>query len=101
MQRICLLDCREPSAFGVLKQVFKKPFPFSLFRKEEGSPYLIYKELPGRVVLTSSKHDAANPIAQLFSGARHVGGKAGYKESEKMLDVFERIKWEESISNQN
>ena len=96
-------------AFSIrrFKTGFKKPFPFSLFRKEEGSPYLIYKELPGRVVLTSSKHDAANPIAQLFSGARHVGGKAGYKESEKMLDVFERIKWENlfpiktDLTNQN
>ena len=84
-------------AFSIrrFKEDHKLPFPISLFQKGEGSPYLIYDKLNGRVVLTWSKHDTANPVAQLLTGATHAGGKAGYKESKKIKGVFDHLTWRE------
>jgi len=82
-------------AFSVrrFKQDNEPPFPVSLFTEGEGSPYLIYGTLPGRVVLTWSDADAANPVAEWVTGAAHAGGTAGYDESLEMKEVFEQFVW--------
>lgn len=83
-------------AFSVrrFKKDHRLPFPLSWFRTGEGSPYLIYRKLNGRVVLTWSEADSANPVAQWITGATHAGGKAGYEESRKMGDVFDHLVWD-------
>ncbi len=90
-------------AFSVrrFKKDHRLPFPLSLFRKGEGSPYLIYDKLDGRVVLTWSEADAANPVAQWVTGAAHAGGKAGYEESREMGDVFDHLVWDKNVQNKN
>ena len=77
------------------------PFPIWLFSEGEGSPYMNYHELKGRVVLTWSESDAANPVAQWITGAAHAGGKASYKESRKMGNVFDHLVWDEIAQNKN
>ncbi len=90
-------------AFSVrrFKKDHRLPFPLSLFRKGEGSPYLIYRKLNGRVVLTWSEADTANPVAQWVTGAAHAGGKAGYEESREMGDVFDHLVWDENVAGKN
>ena len=75
------------------KENHRLPFPASLFRKGEGSPYLIHKTLPGKNVLTWSVGDAANPLAQFVTGAAHAGGEAGYEESLEMTESFNQLEW--------
>lgn len=90
-------------AFSIrrFKTDHRLPFPLSLFRKGEGSPYLIYRKLNGRVVLTWSEADTDNPVAQWVTGAAHAGGKAGYEESRKMGDVFDHLVWDENVAGKN
>ena len=85
-------------AFSVrrFKEDHRLPFPLSVFRKGEGSPYLEFDELDGRVVLTWSEADTANPMAQWITGAAHAGGKAGYAESQEMGEVFEQLVWDQA-----
>ena len=90
-------------AFSVrrFKKDHRLPFPLSLFRKGEGSPYLNYEKLNGRVVLTWSEADTANPVAQWVTGAAHAGGKAGYEESREMGDVFDHLVWDKNVHGKN
>ena len=69
-----------------------------MFSKGEGSPYLLFNhpEVRGKIVLTWSEFDQANPLAQLLTGAAHVGGDVGYKESKDIPDTFEYADWSKS-----
>lgn len=72
-------------------------FSVNRFIKEsgaEGSPYHDFKDWGTRVVLTSSNHDSAVPVARYASGASHVGGKFGLSLAEKHPDIFEVQKWD-------
>jgi len=98
-------DEREPSPVDVmigLQSAFSvrrfKPnnsliFPFSLFHKGEGSPYVDFRDEPGQIVLTWSDNDSANPLAQFLTGAAHAGGSAGYEESLNIEGVFRQLEW--------
>jgi hypothetical protein len=48
---------------------------------KEGAPYANFKDLRGRVVLTWSEHDSANPKANLLAGANYAGAKNGHKRA--------------------
>lgn len=62
---------------------------------KEGAPYAKYECYAGKVVLTWSEHDKANPIANLFTGANHVGGKPGFERASTSpySRYFERFAW--------
>ena len=82
-------------AFSVrrFREGFKLPLPMSLFRKGEGSPYLLKSGNPGRVVLTWATDDKANPAASWITGAAHAGAEGGYKETLEIGDKFYQLKW--------
>ena len=51
---------------------------FLLERSAEGAPYSGFADLAGRIVMTWSDHDAANPVANKVTGANHSGARDGY-----------------------
>ncbi len=83
-------------AFSVrrFKKDHRLSFPASLFNEGEGAPYLTPLDFPGRVLLTWSEHDNANPAAKFLTGAAMAGGQAGYEESLQIEDVFIQLKWQ-------
>ena len=58
----------------------------------EGYPYENFKDYARKFIFTWSEHDSANPIASWVTGAEHIGGSAGYKESTKYSNIFEQFK---------
>lgn len=50
---------------------------------KEGVPYSEFSEYASKFVFTWSKHDFANPVARWITGAKHIGGLPGYKQSMK------------------
>jgi pimeloyl-ACP methyl ester carboxylesterase len=58
----------------------------------EGAPYAAYPALSTVIVLTSSKHDRANPTA-IWS--KHVGGPNGLRYMRGHPDIFNVLKWRE------
>jgi hypothetical protein len=54
----------------------------------EGAPYANYPALRGRVALSWSDSDSANPLANYISGANYVGGKLGWKRAQVYEDHF-------------
>lgn len=55
---------------------------------QEGAPYAEYAQLRGRVALSWSKHDSANPITNFLSGANYVGGKPGWERAQDYPEHF-------------
>lgn len=80
------------------KENHRLAFPLTLFNKGEGSPYLIRRKLRGKIVLTWSRKDTANPLAQFVTGAAHVGGRAGYEEALEIKDTFTHLVWKEDTN---
>lgn len=72
--------------------------PFRYVFSGEGSPYQDHDAPGGHMLLTWSTWDKANPIARFATGARHVGGKSGYKvmTSEELADKVHAFAWSES-----
>jgi hypothetical protein len=66
----------------------------------EGAPYTDYPGRVGRVVLTWSHFDTANPVANWITGANHVGGEPGYERSMDSLyaKAFCQKEWRERVS---
>ena len=61
----------------------------------EGGPYQNHSTPDGRMVMTWSAHDTANPIARFATGARHVGGKAGARRIDakpELTRIFEQAR---------
>ncbi len=92
----------------------------------EGAPYSEFSEYASKFVFTWSKHDFANPVARWITGARHIGGFHGYKQSKKQefkakfdhftievdsnmnnsydvdyVGIKEKQKWEQSFSERS
>ena len=59
----------------------------------EGSLYENFRDWRTRIILTSSTHDSATPIARYTSGASHVGGKFGLALAIEHPDIFDVKKW--------
>ncbi len=59
---------------------------------EEGAPYQSYDQYAKKFVLTWSMSDTANPIAACVTGAKHAGGKPGFKTSLNSPTVFDQFK---------
>ncbi|HNG62007.1 MAG TPA: hypothetical protein PKZ52_19460, partial [Cellvibrionaceae bacterium] len=59
----------------------------------EGSPYAGFASLPGKIVLTSSKHDTSN-LAALW--AANAGGPQGLNYARKTPAVFSVLDWSSS-----
>lgn len=55
------------------------------FHKGEGAPYVLFRKVNTKIILTTSDDDKANPFARLLTQAAHVGGKNGRKEAEKNI----------------
>lgn len=56
----------------------------------EGYPYSDFKKLKTPIVLTTSQHDDANPVAYWITRAGHVGGNKGLEiAKENHKDIFE------------
>lgn len=65
-------------------------------RGQEGAPYDPPGKGAGKTVLTWSRHDKANPVANFVTSANHVGGKPGWKRACKHKDRFEFVTWRSS-----
>lgn len=73
-------------------------FSMNRFLKErekgkEGAPYAHFDSVVGRTVLTWSIHDTANPTANWFTGANHVGGGSGHDRAKAYCDLFDFHKY--------
>jgi len=66
----------------------------------EGSPYENFQEWGLPMVLSSSNHDLATPVAKYISGASHIGGMYGLQVAIEENEIFEVMKWEGSPSPQ-
>jgi hypothetical protein len=70
---------------------------------EEGAPYSEFSKYSNKFVFTWSRHDFANPVARWITGARHIGGLPGYKQSQKkeFRDKFDHftIEVDSNINN--
>ena len=58
----------------------------------EGHPYSAYPRLRGRVALTWSNADKANPIANFVTNANHAGGKPGFERAKAYCNHFHFLK---------
>lgn len=54
----------------------------------EGTPYEDFKAGPG-IVITTSEHDTANPLAWFLTRARHAGGRLGLDRAREHPAIFE------------
>ena len=59
----------------------------------EGAPYADLTENVERMVLVWSGRDRTNPLAQLATGANHVGGKPGHRRALEYNDRYRFRKW--------
>lgn len=63
----------------------------------EGAPYILHKTVPGKIVLTWSANDRANPAARYITGASHAGGEKGFNAAQdEIADEFDFIQWPEN-----
>ena len=53
----------------------------------EGTPYEDFKAGPG-IVITTSEHDTANPLAWFLTRARHAGGRLGLARAREHPAIF-------------
>lgn len=62
----------------------------------EGAPYRHHTQVPGKIVLTFSDEDRANPFARLATGSHHVGGRFGNRAfySPILSHMVERHTWD-------
>ena len=60
----------------------------------EGHPYSNLNQLDTRVVLTTSVHDKANPVAHWVTRASHVGGTYGLEKAKSNPEVFDVVTWD-------
>jgi hypothetical protein len=93
-------------AFSANRFIDKDPIIFPLnCCFGEGWPYWDHSGRAGKIVLTWSREDTANPFARLASGARHVGGTPGYNRacSNEGKPYFRAVEWPspDSLSDQD
>lgn len=55
----------------------------------EGTPYRSFCRYARKYVFSWSKFDRANPLAAFVTGAKHIGGIAGYSQAREYRDLFD------------
>jgi len=90
---VLLLDLEGAYSVRRYKADHRLPFFVRPFNKGEGAPYLVYRDLGGKVVLTWSSKDRGNPASRYLTGAKNVGARLGYELSLKIKDTFEHLVW--------
>ncbi len=91
-----LSDSPEVDLFVALQGAFSAN-RFLPERKQgrEGAPYGDHKDRDTLIVLTWSRHDTGNPVANRITSANHVGGYPGYKrvKDKRYAHHFQPVTW--------
>ena len=67
----------------------------------EGSPYADIKKPDSGIVITTSEHDTANPIAWFLTQARHAGGWRGLVRAREHSSIFEFLDGDDPTAQLN
>src|SRR5262245_33548941 len=68
---------------------------------DEGSPYADIKKPGSGIVITTSEHDTANPMAWFLTQARHAGGWRGLVRAREHSSIFEFLDGDDPTAQLN
>jgi hypothetical protein len=68
---------------------------------DEGSPYADVKKPGSGIVITTSEHDTANPMAWFLTRSRHAGGWRGLARAREHPSIFEFLDGDDPTAQLN